>query len=94
MGPFGEVPYMAGPGGPGPIGVCTWYGAWLALLCTACMNGSSLWLLVAGESPVRLLGEFQLLIVAGEVAGESSDFRLRLAELRWGGGGAPMGSAP
>jgi hypothetical protein len=52
-------------------------------------------LLLAGETPAidMLFGEFQLLTVAGDVAGESSVFRLRLA-LDIGAGGAPIGSIP
>lgn len=57
------------------------------------MLGSSGWLLT-GETPEKLvtLGEFHWLAVAGEVAGESSVFRLRRVLLEIdGGGGAPMG---
>jgi hypothetical protein len=53
---------------------------------------SSAWLL-AGDTPDKLLGEFQLLVVAGDVVGESSVLRLRLA-LDMGAGGAPIGSMP
>lgn len=59
------------------------------------MYGSSGWLLFDGDTIGRPPGEFQLLAVAGDVAGESSLFMLRLVELKApGGGGAPIGSIP
>lgn len=57
------------------------------------MCGSSAGWLLAGDAPAMPPGEFQLLAVAGEVAGESSLFMLRLALAR-GAGGAAMGSRP
>lgn len=53
------------------------------------IESSACWL--AGETPDIGLGEFQLLAVAGDVAGDSSLFRLRLA---LGRGGAAIGSMP
>ena len=81
--------YMCGGGGC--IDCCTGYGPGVVALCTPYMFGSS-WLLGAGETPEKLFGEFQLLVVAGEVAGESSLLRLRLAFES--GCGAAMGSMP
>lgn len=53
--------------------------------CPGCMYGSSPKLLPPGDPPVIWFGEFQLLAVAGDVAGESSLLRLRLAEFNGGG---------
>lgn len=47
-----------------------------AVLCTACMYGSS-GCVSDGDTPVIPAGEFQLLPVAGDVLGESSCFKLR-----------------
>lgn len=59
------------------------------------MYGSSCTVLPAGETPVCCPpGEFQLLLVAGDVTGESSLFKLRFAELMFDGGGATMASIP
>lgn len=54
------------------------------------IDESSAWLL-AGDTPDIWLGEFQLAVVAGDVAGESSVFKLRPA---FGRGGAGMASMP
>lgn len=96
IGPPGDALYIGCWGGMPGGTWCTGYGAGPALLWTACMYGSSGCALFAGETPDNgPPGEFQLLTVAGDVAGESSLFMLRLPELMApGGGGAPMASIP